>query len=425
MSRHQQFALVIHGREGTAAGEDCLAIRPRVGFFGRAFRLGGRVRESEDDRLLVDPRHGLDHGLREGLARAGYADDAGGFQHFDGRQEVADKGVFMRVRPLVRHQIGAFGHYQPLGVHEPAAQPRFGLAQPFLHHRSHNQVTDADAGLAGAVEEELVVAQLAAGQPQRRVETGQHDARGALDVVVEGADAVAVVVQQPEGVGVAEVLKLDDGSREDLLHSQDELFHQRVVGFAPLAIALEADVKRIVQQFLIVGAHVQRDGQALLGMDAGAGGVERQLAHGDAHAVGSLVAQPQNALAIGDDDDTHVVIMPVAQDVGHAATILQADEHSLRLLKNVAIFLARLADGRGVDDGHQLVQIVHHDAEEQGGVAIQQANQVAVLGQRCWHAAHVFQHARHLVVQGRHTRWQQAAQPERIALGFAEAGTLV
>ena len=113
--------------------------------------------------------------------------------------------------PLVRYQVGALSHDQSLGVEEPAAQPRLGLAQPFLHHRRHDQVADADAGLAGAVEEEFVVAQAAAGQTQRRVETGQHHAGCTLNVVVEGADAIAVVVQQPEGVGVAEVLELDDG----------------------------------------------------------------------------------------------------------------------------------------------------------------------------------------------------------------------
>ena len=49
----------------------------------------------------------------------------------------------------------------------------------------------------------------AAGDAQRREDAGQRDRRGALDVVVEGADAVAVLLQQPERVVVGEVLELD------------------------------------------------------------------------------------------------------------------------------------------------------------------------------------------------------------------------
>ena len=41
-------------------------------------------------------------------------------------------------------------------------------------------------------------------------------------------------------------------------------------------------------------------------MQAAARGVERQLADGDAHAAGALVAQAQDALVVGDDDEADV-----------------------------------------------------------------------------------------------------------------------
>ena len=56
---------------------------------------------------------------------------------------------------------------------------------------------------------------------------------------------------------------------------------------------------------LIVGAHIQADGQALGRVDAAQGGVERQLAHGDAHAVHSKVAQTQDPLSVRHHDRLH------------------------------------------------------------------------------------------------------------------------
>ncbi len=41
-------------------------------------------------------------------------------------------------------------------------------------------------------------------------------------------------------------------------------------------------------------------------MHAGAGGVEGELADGNAHAVRAEIPETENALAIGDDDDGHV-----------------------------------------------------------------------------------------------------------------------
>ena len=43
-------------------------------------------------------------------------------------------------------------------------------------------------------------------------------------------------------------------------------------------------------------------------MDAGAGGVERELADRNAHAAGALVAEAENALAVADHDGLDRVV---------------------------------------------------------------------------------------------------------------------
>ena len=56
-------------------------------------------------------------------------------------------------------------------------------------------------------------------------------------------------------------------------------------------------------------------------MDAGAGRIERQLADRDAHAIGAEVAEAEDALAVGDDDQLGR-IRPVGQQFGDASAIV-------------------------------------------------------------------------------------------------------
>lgn len=53
-----------------------------------------------------------------------------------------------------------------------------------------------------------------------------------------------------------------------------------------------------LSSYLIVCAHVQHDGQTLLGRHASTCCVEGQLAHWDAHAMAAQVPQPQDPLSI-------------------------------------------------------------------------------------------------------------------------------
>ena len=77
----------------------------------------------------------------------------------------------------------------------------------------------------------------------------------------------------------------------------------------------QAEVERVLQQRFVVGADIEQDRQGDLRRHAGAGRVQRQLADGDAHAVGAEVAQAKDTLAVGDDDDADVPFRPVAQDL--------------------------------------------------------------------------------------------------------------
>src|SRR5690606_19899420 len=93
-------------------------------------------------------------------------------------------------------------------------------------------------------------------------------------------------------------------------------------------------------------------------------------AHRDAHAIRALVAQAEDALPVGDDNDADIGYWPVFQDIADVTAVIDRDKQTARPAEYVAILLAGLADSRGVDDGHHLLDVVDQYAIKQRFVTI-------------------------------------------------------
>ena len=65
-------------------------------------------------------------------------------------------------------------------------------------------------------------------------------------------------------------------------------------------------------------------------MHPGACRVERQLADRDAHAERAEIAESENPFAIGDDNQTHAAVRPLAQDFRNPAAFVQTQEEAAR-----------------------------------------------------------------------------------------------
>ena len=90
-------------------------------------------------------------------------------------------------------------------------------------------------------------------------------------------------------------------------------------------------VDGVVEQSLVVGAHVEQDGQAVVRGHATQRGVEGHFADGNAHAAGALVAESEDALAVTDHDATGLVVARVGEDLVDALAVGIADEEAARL----------------------------------------------------------------------------------------------
>ena len=162
---------------------------------------------------------------------------------------------------------------------------------------------------------------------------------------------------------IGEILELDHDAGEGFARRGDEFVDELVIGSTGQALLTHTDIVGVVQQGLVVGADIQHHRQAELRMDAGAGGIERQFADRDTHSIGAEVAEAQDTLTVGDDDQP-CRIGPVAQQFGDAAAVAGGNEQAARPLEDVAEPLAGEADRRRVDQRLDFIDIVADDAEE-------------------------------------------------------------
>jgi hypothetical protein len=75
-----------------------------------------------------------------------------------------------------------------------------------------------------------------------------------------------------------------------------------------------AQIQRVVEQGLIVGADIEHDRERRRRVDAGAQPVQRKLANRNPHTADSEVAEAQNPFAIRDHDHLAMRARCIAQD---------------------------------------------------------------------------------------------------------------
>ena len=115
-------------------------------------------------------------------------------------------------------------------------------------YKYHNHVQNHSSGNPD-LEEESVVGELRVCGLEGGEDAGNGDGCCALNVVVEGAVRVAVLLEEPEGVVVAKVLKLDERVLAVVLdHGLHELVDEVVVLLARDAPVPAANVVHVLKR---------------------------------------------------------------------------------------------------------------------------------------------------------------------------------
>src|SRR6185369_5631846 len=310
-------------------------------------------------------------------------------------------------------------------VDEPDTATCLVLAQSIAAHPGHELSRDACRRRTRAEQHDSLIRKpCAASRRSRHCDRESHRA-GTLDVIVERAESIAIALQQSRGVVPGEVFPLQQHARKALAQRNHEGFNECVVLGAANALVAPADIQRIVQQLLVVGADIENDRQRRRRMNPRAHRVQRQLADRDAHAADAEIAEPEDALAVGHDHDADVLRTEVRQCRVDGIALRIRDVQPARPAIDAAVRLARLADHRRVDDRHHLDQVFVEQPIERGLVAILQRDQVNVALEVGSLLAIVAVDARELHLRRRHAGRQQAGEAELAALGCREGRALV
>ena len=346
---------------------------------------------------------------------------------FDGSATVqpstAAAGLGQRL--LEAEQVVHVVDQQADPVDHVEAGPGLLFGRPSGPHGQHQLLGDARARGARAHDDDLLVGHTAPAGAEGGEHGGHGHGRRALDVVVEGAEPVAVAVEKEVGVVLGEVLPLEEHVREHLRHGLYERLHERVVVGAHDPLMAPTEVVGVVAPFLVVGPDVQHDGQRRGRVDPTAGRVERQLADGDAEAVGPLVPEPEDPLAVGDDDDRDLVVGHRAEDVLDAVLIGEGEEEAPVVLVDAAELLARLPHRRGVDERQHAVHVLDEHPQEQGLVVVLHVAQQHVPGQIGRLVRQLGPNPVDPLLDGLDVGRHQAVQAQGVALVDGERGALV
>src|SRR4029077_18860451 len=83
LSWQEGLTVILNWRELHTGRVDRLALRPGISLLRRALGVVSRIRQSQDDRPLVDTRHRFNHLLRECAADSADTDDCCRFDALD------------------------------------------------------------------------------------------------------------------------------------------------------------------------------------------------------------------------------------------------------------------------------------------------------------------------------------------------------
>ena len=299
---------------------------------------------------------------------------------------------------------------------------RLGKAR--LAHREPQQPPDPHTRRPGPDEQDPGIRQRSPGGPERGHDPGDHDRRRALDVVVERRHAVLVAVEDAQGVLLFEVLELDEAAGPDLLDTGHERFDDRVVRRATQPRRAIPEVQRVGEQRRVVGAHVEGHREGHRWVDAARRRVQRELADRDRHPARALVAEAEDPLVVGDDDEPHVLERALAQDLRHALDVRRRDPRPAGPPDDVAELLARAADRRRVDDREELLEVLGEEPVEQRRVAVLERGEPDVALQVVGLDPEMLELEVDLLVDREDAVGEEAAQPERLALGGREREVL-
>jgi len=138
-----------------------------------------------------------------------------------------------------------------------------------------------------------------------------------------------------------------------------------------------------------------------------------------------LIADAENALSVGDDNNIDIGIWMVAQERGNGMTQRIGNEEAARTAIDVAEFLAAESDDWSVDDGQHLIDVVEEQAVEENFIGVLKLAKIDVALEVVGLERKGLVGANALIVERFDDGREKAIQAEEIALGFGEGSAFI
>src|SRR5262249_17016599 len=213
--------------------------------------------------------------------------------------------------------------------------------------------------------------------------------------------------------------------RPALDHRAHEGFNELIVGGTAHALVPPADVNGIPQALGIVGAHIEHDRQSGCGVQTATRGIKREFADRNTHAACALIAEAEDALAIGHDNGLNVVETRVGKNALDVAHMEKAEEETARLAEGMAEFLAAKSYRGRVDDRQHAGEIMHQQGVEQNLDAVLEAAQKDVALKIAWQLREGLHAPGDLLVEGCDIGREQSVQLESVSFLVGKSGSFV
>lgn len=202
----------------------------------------------------------------------------------------------------------------------------------------------------------------------------------------------------------------------------------RVVVAVPAdALAPVAEVGGVVEEFLVVGPDVEIHGDHASGVDAGGGGVDGELADGDVGPVDTPVADAEDLLRVGRDDQVHVVWSEAKAVKGGLDLVGRVDGEvdGAGALVVVRPLLDRVADSGVVHDRQQFGEVVGEESVLEDLVAFVQRIEPEVLRKVGGLTAELGIAPGSLLVESLDGCWKAANEAEGVTFLSGEGGAAI
>jgi hypothetical protein len=143
------------------------------------------------------------------------------------------------------------------------------------------------------------------------------------------------------------------------------------------------------------------------------------------HAVGTEVAEAEDASTVGYADEADILLGPVPKNIPDLPAPIDRDIHPPGLAEDVTEFETGLADRRVVDDRQEAGWIGHDGPVKQGFIVVEQVDQVDVALEVCVLMAELQHHSAQLQVLGLGHIGYQTHETQGLPFGLGEGGGFV